>query len=209
MSPGPENSPRLHETFQLVAAAQGGDRQAMEDLFARYLPRVRRIVSLRMGYKLASFIELDDVTQEALLQVFHGLDRFEKRTEGSFRNWVAHCVESAIKDSARRLSAKKRGAGEVVRFRELENDVPLSTLFAGSGPTPSKVAADREVEERIEEALLELPPHHREIINLRYFCGMSFAEISETLEIGSAATARKALHRAVEKLKNKAALELP
>ncbi len=47
----------------------------------------------------------------------------------------------------------------------------------------------------------ELSDHHREIINLRFFCGMSFSEISDTLEIGSEATARKALHRAVKKLR--------
>ena len=56
------------------------------------------------------------------------------------------------------------------------------------------------MEQKVEAALLEIPAHHREIINLRFFCGMSFSEIADALEIGSDATARQALHRAVKKL---------
>ncbi len=42
-------------TTCLVLAAQGGDRDALEGLFRRYLPRVRQIVALRLGYSLRDF----------------------------------------------------------------------------------------------------------------------------------------------------------
>jgi len=194
-------SPERLQTLQLFDAARRGERRAIEDLFARYLPRVRRIVSLRMGRRLLGFAEYEDLAQETLLRVFRGLEQFEATSEGSLRHWISQCVERAIADSARRLSAKKRGEGNVVRFGDRGTELPLSSIFAGKGPTPSAAAASREREERIETALLALSPHHREIINLRFFCEMSFSEISDALKIGSEATARKALFRAVQKLK--------
>ncbi len=191
----------IHDTLRLVESARSGDRGALEGLFERYLPRVRRIVALRLGRRLARFVELEDIAQEVLLRVFRGLERFEARTEGSFRNWIATCVEHAIIDSARRMDARKRGSGDVVRFGDPARDESLLAILVDPGPRPSTIVSERETEERIEDALLELPTHNREIIVLRYLCGMSFAEISQTLEIGSEATARKALHRAVERLR--------
>lgn len=45
----------FHHTVSLVKKAQDGDRQAMEDLFVRYLPRVRQIVALRLGMPPSAF----------------------------------------------------------------------------------------------------------------------------------------------------------
>ena len=37
-------------------------------------------------------VEFDDIAQDVLLKVFQGLDRFEQKSEGSFRNWLANCA---------------------------------------------------------------------------------------------------------------------
>ena len=187
-------------TLNLLKAAQGGDRAALDSLFARYLPRVRQIVSLRMGRRLASFTEYEDIAQETLLRIFQGLESFQPRSEGSFRHWVSASVQRAIAEAARRLGAQKRGGGAVGRFGDLSSGVSFTSILDGGGPTPSGVVAGREMEERVEAALLDLPDHHREIINLRFFVGLSFAEIAESLQIGSEATARKALSRALKLL---------
>jgi len=56
-SSAPHSSGDLDLTRGLVCRAQGGDNEALEKLFAHYLPRTVRIVSLRMGNKLAEFVE--------------------------------------------------------------------------------------------------------------------------------------------------------
>jgi RNA polymerase sigma-70 factor (subfamily 1) len=188
-------------TFELVRAAQAGDRRALEDLFARYLPRVRQIVALRMGRRLRELEDVDDVAQDVLLKAFQGLERFEQRSEGAFRNWLAACVECEIADKARRAGARKRGGGKVRRFADCESGLLISSVFAGREPTPSAVARARELAERIEEALIALPRHHREVVILRNLCEMSYEEIAETMALGSAQTARKAVSRALRKLK--------
>ena len=188
-------------TVQLVRAAQGGDRRALEDLFERYLPRVQQIVALRMGRRLRQFVELEDIAQEVVLKAFQDLGRFEKKTEGSFRNWLARRVESEVVDHARIAASQKRGGGRARRFGDWGGEGPLASIFAGEGPTPSEAAQAREAEESMEAALLRLPKHYREVIVLRHLCEMSYADISETMSFGSDANARKAVSRALAKLK--------
>lgn len=191
----------LETTLELLEAARVGDEDALNALFERYLPRTRRIVACRMGWRLKQVEEYDDLVQEAFLRIFQGLDQFEARSEGSFRQWVACCVERAIRDAARRSKRAKRGGDRVRRLADLGNESLSESIFAGDSPTPSLVVGARELEERIEECLLKLPERYRELIVLRSFCEMSYAEIAEALGFDREGTARQAYSRAVAKLR--------
>ena len=183
----------FNTTVRWVRAAQAGNRQAVEDLFARYAPRVRQIVSLRMGTRLRQYMELEDVTQQVLLKAFQGLDRFEHKSEGSFCNWLAECVACEVASLARKMDTEKRGEGR-------EREPLLSSVFADRGPTPSQVAQANETEERMEEALLAMPKKYREVIILRHLCDMSYKEIAAQMGFSQEVNARKAFSRAIKKL---------
>src|SRR5262245_38872233 len=60
-SPAPMPQVDLETTLRLVRGAQAGDRVALEALFERYLPRVQRIVSLRLGCPLKDFAGYEDL----------------------------------------------------------------------------------------------------------------------------------------------------
>lgn len=191
----------LETTFQLVERAQGGDREAMESLFARYLPRVRQIVALRLGYRLKDLEAHEDIVQEGLLKAFQNLDRLEQRSAGSFRNWLSRCVVNAANDYLRRGRADKRGGGKVRAFSSLQSEDMSTIIFAGSDPTPSAVVGQKELQAVVEGAMLGLKEHHREIIILRLFCEMSYEEIGRTLGIEQEATVRKVFSRAMSELR--------
>lgn len=195
----PEDS-ELEKTIALVQSARAGSRGALEKLFTRYLPRVERIVSLRLGWRLSQFSTVEDIAQEVLLKAFQGLERFEETSEGSFLNWLSRCVECEVVDQSRRQAAQKRGGGKVARFGDLGSEVLLSSIFAGSSPTPSQVVQAKDTEAALEVALLALPRHHREAIVLRNLCGMEYEEIAKALGLGREDTARKACSRALKAL---------
>jgi hypothetical protein len=67
-----------------VRGAKSGDRKSLEDLFARYLPKVRRIVALRLGCTLRDFAAYEDMVQEGLLRAFEKLEQFQELSEGGF-----------------------------------------------------------------------------------------------------------------------------
>lgn len=193
----------LHQTVSLVRKAQGGDRQAMEDLFARYLPRVRQIVALRLGMAPSAFGQHEDLVQDSLLKTFQNLDKYEPRSDATFRNWIAHCVTNSIRDHFRRSQADKRGGGKVRSFGSFESEDLSVIVFEGKSPTPSAIVGQREILANIEKTLLEMKEHWREVILMRLFCEMSYDEIGEELGIREEATVRKLFSRALADLKKR------
>lgn len=175
-------------TGTMVRRAQAGDRTAMEDLFARYLPRVRRIVASRLGRPVAELHEVDDLVQESMLDAVRALDRLELKSEGAFCHWLATIVGNNVRDAARR----RRTGGAAAPLHE--------SIFAGDETSPSQVAQRRESEAAIERAMLQLGERYREVINLRSFCGMSYREIAEHMRLPSENTANVLFLRARKRL---------
>jgi RNA polymerase sigma-70 factor (ECF subfamily) len=193
----------LETTLRLVREAQAGDDRALESLFARYLPRVRHMVALRLGYRLRDFATHEDIVQEALLRAFENLERFEERSEGSFRNWLARCVQNVVNDHFRRAGAAKRGGGKVRLASSYESEDLSAIVFAGKDPTPSAIISKEELVDKIESSLLGMKEHHREVILLRLFCDMSYAEIGEAIGVREEATVRKLYSRAIAELRKR------
>lgn len=186
-------------TGPLVRRAQDGDSSAVEKLFARYLPRVRQIVALRLRYRSSDFSTIEDHVQDALLRVFENLDHYEESSEGRFRNWIATCVANSVRNDLRDARAAKRGGGRVLTFAEAGfADLP-SAIFSDGGPTASAILQGKESLEHVESTLLELGERDRELIILRRLCEMSYAEIAEVLDSSETAI-RQAFYRAMQRL---------
>ncbi|WP_345559121.1 sigma-70 family RNA polymerase sigma factor [Streptomonospora halophila] len=84
--PGPGPDPAL------VAAARDGDPEAVEALLSQSLPLVYNIV----GRALDGHSDVDDVVQEALLRVVHGLGRLERPE--AYRSWMVAITVRLIRD---------------------------------------------------------------------------------------------------------------
>jgi RNA polymerase sigma-70 factor (ECF subfamily) len=197
----------FHEkTLHLVRSAQQGSPQALEALFKRYLPRVRQIVALRLGYRQASCATIDDLVQEALLRVFQNLEQFAAQSEASFRHWIATCVANSVRNTLRDARAEKRGGQRVRVFAELFPESLASSIFPGKGPTASAILQGAETLEKIEAALLSLEECDRELIILRRLCEMSYREVADKLGLSEVA-ARQAFHRAMARLEQASGLD--
>ncbi len=61
-----ESLDKLSQTAAQVRAAKDGSSTAMQGLFERYLPQVRGIVAARMGRRLQTFVELEDLVQDSM-----------------------------------------------------------------------------------------------------------------------------------------------
>ena len=195
-----EPADNLAQTAQQVRAAKDGRSTAMEGLFERYLPQVRGIVAARMGRRLQAFVELEDLVQDSMRLAIAGLERFEHRTEGAFRHWLATCVENAIRKEVRKQGAAKRGGGKVQRVADLAQTRLAESLFPDGGPGVSKAARDHEDEERVEAAMLGLTPRYREVIALRVHGEMSYREIAAAMDLPSENTVNALFLRARQKL---------
>src|SRR5262245_24954992 len=91
MSP---SEPPFSQTIVMVRAAQAGDRDALGGLFERYLPRVREMVSKRIGRELRGFLDIDDVVQESMKDAFLGIARFREENNKAFLGYISRIVEN-------------------------------------------------------------------------------------------------------------------
>jgi RNA polymerase sigma-70 factor (ECF subfamily) len=185
-------------TEQLVVGAQSGDPAAREALFARYLPRVSRMVASRLGWPRQSLpVDAEDVAQEALVRALHAFDRFEMRSPGAFAAWMATIVLNCIRQHARR-----NGHGPTHAMWQRYGDLDLNeSILAGSGGSPSSIVGQRENNLRIEAVLLTMPSLYREALTMRYLGHMSHAELAQHLG-RTEVNVRKIVQRATEMLRS-------
>jgi len=164
---------QLHELF---LRAKAGERDAQEEVFERVRPPLEKWITLRLGTLLRSRIDVEDVVQETLQQVFLALPRFEPQSPRATMAWVFKIAENRIRDMSERLKAGKRNPE---RERELHSRLKASWTSA------SMAAVRREEHERVLASLLSLPDKHREIIRLVKVEELSYDEAGERLGISS------------------------
>jgi RNA polymerase sigma factor (sigma-70 family) len=85
-----------------ITAAQSGDRQALDELVAGWLPLVYNIV----GRALNGHADVDDVVQETMLRAVDNLGSL--RDPDSFRSWLVAIAMRQIRDRARRRRTPDR-----------------------------------------------------------------------------------------------------
>ncbi|SES16741.1 RNA polymerase sigma factor, sigma-70 family [Streptomyces sp. yr375] len=84
-----------------VAEAQAGDRQALDELVAGWLPLVYNVV----GRALNGHADVDDVVQETMLRAVDNLGSL--RDPDSFRSWLVAIAMRQIRDRARRRTTQR------------------------------------------------------------------------------------------------------
>ncbi len=127
----------------------------------------------------------EDVTAQAFERAYRRRASF-KPDRGSRRAWLFGIARNAALDELRRRS----------RHAELTTE-PVDTESAGAHEEAAEAALRRST---VSAALAKLSPRERELIALKYFAGLSNAEVAEVIEV-SESNAGTRLHRAMEKLR--------
>jgi RNA polymerase sigma-70 factor (ECF subfamily) len=171
----------------LVRAALAGDLRAREEIVLRYQ---------KMVYNLALRLTRDSdeaavVLQETFLKTFASLSRFRARSR--LATWI---YRIAVNEALQRL---RRGKTErrFVDLDDLEADPTrdLSFVARAFDESPHALLENRELRERLEEAIGELPPKHRAAFVLVDIEGLPLREAAR--DAGTTIAALKSdLHRA-------------
>jgi RNA polymerase sigma-70 factor, ECF subfamily len=185
--PEAEHSGEAESTFQLIDRFRKGDRQALDELFARHLPRLQRWARGRLPQWARDLADTQDLVQETLLQTFKRIDVFEPEGEGALQAYLRQAVMNRIRDEIRRSARKPVQA-------ELQGTEVDSTL------SPLEMAVGMEEIERYENALGRLRPQEREAIILRVELGYTYEELAGLLGKPTSSAAHKATKRALVRL---------
>jgi len=174
-------------TLTLLTRARNGDEVALNDLFARYIPSLRRWASGRLPRWARDLADTPDLVQETLVQVFKKIDGFEHRGEGALQAYLRQALMNRIRNEI-------RNAGRRPAAVELDGEQP------DDGLSPLEAAIGTEAVERYETALARLRDEERELVVGRIELGMTYPELARASGKPSMDAARMAVARALVRL---------
>ena len=162
----------MSELTALFAAAGAGDAQAFDRLFAVLYDDLAAMARarLRRGQRV-TMADTGALVHESWLRL-QGAGQLGFENRGHFLAHAARVMRSVIVDMARRSQAVRRGGGAVF--------VTLDTQVGDA------VAADEadvlNVAEALEE-LAQLDPRLAQVVEMRYFAGLTEIEIASALGV--------------------------
>jgi RNA polymerase sigma-70 factor (ECF subfamily) len=194
-----EITPDSTVTERLLEQAQGGDRRAFERLFDRHRSYLLEVIASRLDPKLHARVDSSDVVQEAQLEAYRRLPDYLVRRPMPFRLWLRKTAQERLLMVRRQhLQAQARSLCREVPLPE-RSSLLLAQPFLAAGSTPSRQLNQRELAQRVREAVARLPEADQEILLLRTYERLSNQEVAYLLDLDPA-TARKRYGRAVLRL---------
>ncbi len=178
------NVPRDIDMGKIIAAAQRYEHWAFEELYNQYADKLFRFLLLRVGNRT----EAEDLVAMAFERVLQRIDTFKGKSVASFSAWIYQVARNLLIDHYRR---KKK-----LETSPLEN-YHATVADKTSGPLNHIEAS--ETTKSLYAAISELTPIQQQVVILKFFEGMSNAEIGAV--VGKSEGAVKSLqHRALASL---------
>ncbi|EMS71177.1 RNA polymerase sigma factor [Ruminiclostridium cellobioparum] len=158
---------------RLLTKARQGNVQAFEELSGSYYTKVYNIC-----YRMLN--NPDDAleqAQETFIKAFRYIKDFKGNS--SFSTWIYRIATNTCLDFIRKNNKNKNTVSmEQATFE----DITVKDRLVSSMPEPEKIAETNAQKAAIKEALEKMNEKNRMIIVLRDFMGLSYEQISETLE---------------------------
>jgi RNA polymerase sigma-70 factor (ECF subfamily) len=169
----------------VAAAARDGDQGAFALLVKAYQRKAYAAAYGMVGNREDAL----DIAQEAFARAFRAMRRFDP--EMPFYPWLYRIIRNLAYNHLKRR--QRRGEQSLEALHEEGFDV------AAALPKASDQAERSSLRGQIRTALAELSPEHREILQLRHFSELSYAEIAACLKVPQG-TVMSRLHAARKRL---------
>ena len=177
------------QTLALIERCLNGDETAYVPLYNTYSTMI-----YRLNYSLLQHQEdAEEVLQDSFEYAFRKLSSFNPN-KASFKTWIYRIAISRCRNKRRRKWLPTFSLTQLIHQEEDIKDTNTSS--------PDEVAALNAQQKRVWAALNELSPKLRETAVLRYYEGLTYAEISSILNIPTktAESRMRLAHKALKKL---------
>lgn len=156
---------------RLLEGARGGDATARDQLFARVYDELNVLARQKLSRESTlTQIDAPSLVHEAYLRLSRQ-GQLPGENRRMFFAYASGVMRSVIVDYVRARNARKRGGGE-----------KAITLTDGAGvvdgPAPEIEALDSAMKK-----LAELDPRSHQVVEMRYFGGLSLEDIAESLGV--------------------------
>ena len=184
---GMSDAPNWAQALRQIS--ESGDRQAFEQLFTYFAPRVKAYM-MRLGSDGASAEEL---TQEALAAVWRKAGQYDPAKAGA-STWIFTIARNLRIDAFRKENRP-----------ELDPDDPALVPEPDSSAEEMVFASQRA--QHVQVALRELPEEQRRVVHLSFYEDRTHTEIAEQLDL-PLGTVKSRLRLAFQRIRNSLGEEL-
>jgi RNA polymerase sigma-70 factor (ECF subfamily) len=174
-------------TIDLLDRVRGGDRAALEAVFERCIPALRRWARGRLPAAARGMLDTGDLVQDTVVAALRRLKVFDSRGHGALQAYLREAVMNRIRDVIR-----QRGR------RPSQTELPEQLVDEKTSPLDYAIGSENLV--RYETALQRLQPSDREAIVNRLELQYSYEELAVALDKPTANAARVAVMRAMKRL---------
>jgi RNA polymerase sigma factor (TIGR02999 family) len=162
----------MSEVSHLLNALEDGDPHAAEQLLPLVYDELRKLAALRLAQeKPGQTLQATALVHEAYLRLVAGQPNPRWNSRAHFFAAAAQAMRRILVENARRKRRLKHGGGLT------REDLDESNLVAAEAPDDLLA---------VDEALAQLAmvdPRAAELVNLRYFAGLTIPEAAEILGI--------------------------
>ena len=174
-------------THDLLRKAQLGRRIALEELFRRELPPLRRWAIANVPSSIRRAGDTDDFVQRALLRTLRRLPHLRLADDATLQPYLRRVLQNLVRDHG----------------REMARQPPIRSLEAWDHPIArSHVDAmiGAETYARYRAAVRKLSPRARAALQARIERGLDYAAVARRAKCASPAAARAMVGRALERV---------
>lgn len=184
-------------------SGRGPDPRAMPE---GYVPVVNRVMTVISSDKQALFVRTfhehyDDFFYVAVSLLRNAADAEEAVSEAMLRAWRnlpnlenAEAIGGWIKQITRNVAI------DVIKKRDRRPESPLATEVDPPAPKPEAEAVPAEDLDGVLDAIKQLSPGQRNVLELRFRHGLSPGDIAERLNLKSSTVSMR-MRRGIEKLR--------
>jgi RNA polymerase sigma-70 factor (ECF subfamily) len=155
----------------LAAAFLAGERRAFDELVERYQTRLLNFVYRTTGDRERA----EDLVQETFIRVYRHLHRFDQSKK--FSTWVYTIASNLAKNELRNRSRNPLVLFQTIKKGWDADQRPLE--WEDNTYRPDDLFRKRHLKQMVDDAVMELPEHHRLVFTLREMEGKTYEEIAE------------------------------
>lgn len=153
---------------QLVQAYAKGDNKAFDTLLTRHQNRIFNYI-----FRIVKNEDVaNDIFQETFVKAILTIKQGRYTENGKFPAWISRIAHNLIIDYYRQEKTENVQSWDADDAKIL-NRKELSEI------TVEDVMVADQIRDDVKYLISELPPLQREVLNMRYYCNMSFKEIAD------------------------------
>lgn len=176
-----------------VERTLAGERDAFRVLVERHSQQLFRLAYRMTGNEH----DAEEVVQEAFLRAYKNLGQFGSRA--NFGTWTYRIAANYAIDRMRQKRSEDSRRNTPSAHADEQVQDPLE-LAPDERPTPDRLAANKELRKKMEEALKGLSSSERTAFVMRHWEGCAIEEIATVLKSTTSA-AKNTVFRSVQKLR--------